>query len=330
MVMGKRYNQLRLEEREQIMVLRVQGMSVREIGSVLGRSHSTVVRELSRNRVSVGFTDYLAHQAEWRARRRKQEAGRRERLKKPSWLRSSVREKLLAEWSPELISGYLRLEEGRKVVSSETIYQYVYGEARELIPFLARGHRRRRSRWSRRTRQRSRIADRVGIEERPSAVNDRREFGHWESDSMVSRSSKAALNVLVERKSRYANLTKLSGKTSIHTRRALVDRLSVYPQEAQRSITYDNGSENVEHTAVNVELGTRSYFCNPYRSWEKGSVENVAGLVRRTIPKKTDFRKITDGELQEIEWELNHRPRKVLGFRTPAEVFDKLVGALPP
>ena len=125
-------------------------------------------------------------------------------------------------------------------------------------------------------------------------------------------------------------MTNLAGKASIHTRRAIVVRLSVYPQEARRSITYDNGLENVEHTAVNVELKSRSYFCNPYRSWEKGSVENVAGLVRRYLPKKTDLGKVPDRELQAIEWALNHRPRKVLGFRTPAEIFDKLVGALAP
>lgn len=328
MVMGQRYNQLRIEEREQIMVLRVQGMSVRQIGLALGRSHSTVVRELNRNRVSEGFTDYVAHQAEWRARRRKRLAGRRERLLSPS-LRSRVRVLLREKWSPELISGHLRLA-GGPFVSHEAIYQYIYEEDRELIPYLARSHRRRRRRVSGRKQRKSHIPDRTGIEGRPSMVNNRREFGHWESDSMVSRSSKASLNVLVERKSRYVNLTLLPGKTSIHTRRAIVGRLSAYPEEARRSITYDNGSENVEHTAVNVELGTRSYFCNPYRSWEKGSVENVAGLVRRTLPKKTDFGEVTDRELRRIEWELNHRPRKVLGFRTPAEVFDTLVGALPP
>ena len=330
MVMGQRYKQLRIEEREQIMVLRSHGKTVREIGLVLGRSHSTVVRELRRNRVSAGFTDYRAHQAEWWARRRKREAGRRERLRNPPWLRSYVKERLRVGLSPELISGELQFSQGRPVVSPEAIYQYVYGEARELIPYLVRSHKRRRRYGSGRRHRKPHIPDRTGIEERPSAVNDRREFGHWESDSMVSRSSKAAVNVLVERKSRYVNLTKLSGKTSLHTRRAIVSRLSEYPEEARRSITYDNGSENVEHGAVNVELGSRSYFCNPYRSWEKGSVENAAGLVRRYLPKKTDFAEVTDRELRKIEWALNHRPRKVLGFRTPAEVFDTILGALPP
>lgn len=328
MVMGQRYNQLRIDEREQIMLLRSHGKTVREIGWAIGRSHSTVVRELNRNRVSEGFTDYQAHQAEWRARRRKRLSGCRERLGSPS-LRSCVRDLVRAKWSPELISGRLRLGEG-PWVSPETIYRFIYEEDRGLIPYLARGHKRRRRRVSGRRHRKTHIPDRTGIEDRPSAVNDRREFGHWESDSMVSRSSKAALNVLVERKSRYMNLTFLPGKTSIHTRRAIVGRLSEYPGEVRRSITYDNGSENVEHGRVNVKLGTRSYFCNPYRSWEKGSVENVAGLVRRYLPKKTDFGEVTNRELRKIEWALNHRPRKILGFRTPAEIFDTLVGALPP
>jgi IS30 family transposase len=147
---------------------------------------------------------------------------------------------------------------------------------------------------------------------------------------MVSRASRAALNVLVERKSRYLNLTLLPGKTSIHTRRAIVGRLSAYPKGSRRSITYDNGSENVDHCAVNRELSTRSYFCHPYRSWEKGTVENTAGLVRRFIPKKTDLGIVSELDLAEIEWALNNRPRKCLGFQTPAEVFNQLVGALPP
>ena len=326
--MGIHYNQLSIVERERIMLYRSHGFSVREIGLEIGRSHSTVSRELRRNEVSRGSGFYLAHDADWRARRRKRLSGKRFCLKSPS-LRSAVVEKLRLKWSPELISGWLLLSGGLSV-SHESIYRYTYYEARELIPFLVRSHKRRRSRVPGGKPKKSRIANRIGIEERPLEANDREQFGHWESDSVISRASKVALNVLVERKSRFLNLSKLTGKTSIDTRRAIVGRLSEYPESARRSITYDNGTENVDHGFVNAELGTRSYFCNPYRSWEKGTVENTAGLVRRTIPKGTDIGKYTDSEIEKIEWELNNRPRKCLGYRTPTEVFQQHIGALPP
>ena len=144
----------------------------------------------------------------------------------------------------------------------------------------------------------------------------------------MSKASKVAFNVALERKSRRLCLTKLPRKTAGHTRQALVHRLKSYPASARRSITYDNGSENVEHEAVNRALGTDSYFCNPYHSREKGAVENINGLIRRYIPKGADIAKITEEQIRWIEWQLNNRPRKCLGYQTPAEVFDKLCVAL--
>ena len=227
-------------------------------------------------------------------------------------------------WSPELISDRLRLAGGLSV-SHESIFRFIYTEAWESIPFLARSHKRRWSRVPGGRPRKSRIANRVGIEDHPGEVDNREQFGHWESDSVVSRASKVSLNVLVERKSRYLNLSKLPGQTSIHTRRAIVGRLSEYSESARRSITYDNGSENVDHGLVNTELRTRSYFCNSYRSREKGTVENTAGLMRRYIPKGTDIGKYTHSEIEEIEWRLNNRSRKCLGFQTPTEVFQQLI-----
>ncbi|MCH7521351.1 MAG: IS30 family transposase, partial [Candidatus Marinimicrobia bacterium] len=171
--------------------------------------------------------------------------------------------------------------------------------------------------------------NRKRIKDRPEIANDRLQFGHWESDSMMSKTGyPTPAHVLVERKTRCTKITKLKAKTSKQTRRAINRRLCRSHQGARRSITYDNGSENVEHEIVNAKLGTKSYFCAPYRSWEKGTVENTCGLVRRYIPKKTDIAEIPDSEIRKMERQLNNRPRKCLGFQTPAEVFDKLCGGL--
>lgn len=327
MAMGKIYNQLNIDDREMIAVLKAQGKSARQIGKAIGRSHSTVVRELKRNSAPIYKCWYLSHKAEERARERKRLSGVRARLKSEG-VRYYVEKKLKCGWSPEQIAGRLKRLKPEFSVSHEAIYQYVYTEARYLIPFLARGSWSRRKRGHSRKHRKSHIPNRTGIDMRPSHVDSRKEFGHWETDSVVSRASKPVLNVLVERKSRFTKITKLKGKTSKQTRMALNRRLCRHPEGARLSITYDNGSENVEHEKVNKTLGTLSYFCNPYHSWEKGTVENTAGLIRRYVPKKTDISKIADAHIKWMERQLNNRPRKCLDYQTPAEVFDKLCGAL--
>jgi IS30 family transposase len=213
-------------------------------------------------------------------------------------------------------------------VCHESIYQYIYSEADWLVGYLARRHKKRHAKGHSRKHRRSHIPNRVSISERSDDINERKEFGHWEADSIVSRASKSALNILVERKARYTKLTKLTRKTSKETRKTISRRLSSTHKKAKLSITYDNGSENVEHELINAKLGTKSYFCAPYRSWEKGTVENSCGLVRRFLPKKTDIAKIAESDIRKIERMLNNRPRKCLGYETPAEVFARLCGAL--
>ncbi len=323
--MRKKYNQLGIKERERIMVLNSFGWSHDQIALDIGRSKSTVTRELKRNR-SPGGGLYSAWEATDLSRSRKQKAGQRERLKNAA-VRFYVREKLESGWTPEVISGWLG-RRGAITISHEAIYQWIYAQAPELIGYLPRRHRKRYCKGHSRKHQRSHIPNRIAIDQRPTEINDRSEFGHWEADSIVSRASKAALNVILERKSRHLCLTKLSQKSAGYTSRAMASRLGSFPHGARLSITYDNGSENTEHEAVNKVLGTDSYFCAPYHSWEKGAVENINGLIRRYIPKGTDIEKITEEQIRWIEWQLNNRPRKCLGYRTPAEVFDKLCGAL--
>src|SRR3989338_6975052 len=191
-----------------------------------------------------------------------------------------------------------------------------------------RANSQRRPRGHSRKHKDLHIPRRVSIDQRPKHIDKREQIGHWESDTVISRVSKASLVVILERKTRYTKLAKVKAKHARPVSSAINRRLGRLPQYARKTITYDNGSESVEHKRINKILGMRSYFCNPYHSWEKGSVENTIGLIRRFLPKKTDIAKITKEQVKQIENRLNHRPRKCLNFKTPYEIFTSNV-ALP-
>lgn len=324
------YKHLSSEERDKIAILRAQGNSLNKIAKMINRNKSTISRELKRNS-SPTYDVYLPHKANKRAKSRKQLSAKRQRLKN-STVRTFVINKLELGWSPELIAGSLPLHYPKLAISHEAIYQYIYDKQirkqRDLTTYLVRAHKKRYNRGHSRKHKKSHIPNRISIEERPKHIEKRIQPGHWEADSMVSRQSKPAIAVMVERKSRFVLLEKLLRKTSLNFSSAVHSRLIDYPRHLRRTITYDNGSENVDHGIINKHLSTKSYFCNPYRSWEKGSVENSIGLVRRYLPKKTDFAKLSYQELARIEYLLNSRPRKCLKFRTPLQVFNSCV-ALP-
>lgn len=326
--MGKRYSHLSLEEREKLSILKAEGRGPSEIGRLLGRDRKTIERELIRNAAPVLQDRYLPHRAHGRAKKRKQEAGQREWLKSPE-LQRQIEELLKEGWSPELIAGRLEQEVRSSTASHESIYRWVYAKRQDLIGYLPRRHKKRHKKGHSRKHRMSHIPNRISLSERSEVANRREEFGHWEADIMMSSASRVAAQVLVERKSRYTKLTIVKRRTGPDTRAAINRRLAQYPQTVRRSITYDNGSENTEHEQVNRVLGTRSYFCRPYHSWEKGTVENTIGLVRRFIPKRMDLAKLTKADICFVEKRLNNRPRKCLGFQTPTEVFNQLRGALP-
>ncbi len=319
--MPKTYEHLKVEERDILAVLKSQGYSLREIAKVLDRSPSTLCRELKRNAPPVYTGYYLPHKAQQRADRRNHESHRRKRLK-TDFIRHYVEAHIAIGWSPELIAGRLRREHPGLLISHEAIYQWIYEEVPSLIAFLVRAHRRRKHRGYSRKHKRSHIPQRISIHERPAEVLNRTQIGHWETDTISCRKSYQAVQVSVERKARYAKLAKLKAKTSRAMSVALTRRLSRYPAHLRLSITYDNGPENAEHTRTNQILGTSSYFCEPFHSYERGTVENTIGLVRRFLPKKTDLATISRDDLINIESWLNNRPRKCLGFKTPAEVFS--------
>ena len=314
------YTHLTSHERDLLAVLRSQGQSLRRMATVLARNPSTLSRELTRNAPPVHTGYYLAHKAHQRSEDRNRLSRSHRRLKHDV-IRRYVARRLHRGWSPELIAGWLQRHQPERAISHEAIYQWVYAEARHLIPCLVRAHRTRKRRGYSRRHQKTHIPGRVSIRQRPASVLARRRIGHWETDTAVSRQSLHALQVTVERKTRYTRLAQLPRKGAREMSVALTRRLSRYPKGLRRSLTYDNGSENTEHRRTNQVLGTRSYFCEPFHSWERGTVENTIGLVRRFFPKTTDFATISKNRIQAVERWLNYRPRKCLGFQTPAEVF---------
>jgi len=307
-----------------IGIMLAQGESQREIGRRLGRHHTTISRELEHNAPPVYKGYYLAHKAHERAIKRRIESHQRPRLKNQQ-IKEYVVSKLEDGWSPEQIAGRIALEYPGFHLGYEAIYQYVYLEAPKMIRYLARGHRKRYQRGHSRKHRQSHIPGRISLAERPKETEERNVVGHWEGDTVVSRKSLAALQVLVERKSRYVQLTKLRRKTAGKMKSAVILRLSPLPAGARKTLTLDNGSENTEHREITRALGTKTYFCAPFHSWEKGTVENSIGLVRRFFPKKTDFSIVSDYQVKKVETLLNNRPRKCLNYATP---FEALGGAI--
>lgn len=319
------YTHLSCEERDKIAVLRARGYSHGSIARAIDRDKSTVFRELNRNRSPI-YNVYLPHKADKRAKDRKCKASKRPRLKN-HMIKRYVRTKLKLGWSPEQIAGRLSKEYSDLSISHEAIYQYVYDkETRKkmnLAIYLPRAHKRRKFfGQGHHHKNKLHIPRRTSINERPNYIEKRVQPGHWEIDTITSRQSKNALAVSLERSTRMVHIDKLTAKKSRKLVRSVTNRLERYPKRLRRTITYDNGSENVEHEMINSNLGTKSYFCNPFHSWEKGSVEHAIGLIRRFLPKKTDFAIIDHRQVRKIEYLLNNRPRKCLKFQTPREVLN--------
>jgi len=313
---------LNIHEREGIAVWKSAGLSLRAIARKIGRPASTISRELNRN-----GSRYWPHKAQERAVERLATSHKRPRLNSRV-MHYEVEQMLTKGWSPELIAGRIRTHRpDLPRVCPEAIYQWIYTDRPDLVGYLARAHRKRKRRWKAKANK-IRIPDRKSIQERPEIVNQRKEPGHWESDLLVG-SGKAALQVAVERQSRLTRLKKIPNKTAKASRQALGNMLSLIPRAWRRSITYDNGSENVEHSLLNKELGTKSWFCRPYHSWEKGQVENTNGLIRRFVPKRSNLDLLPEGKVRSVEEWLNDRPRKVLDFKTPKEVFSAGVALAP-
>lgn len=332
------YKQISNEEREKIYLYLHEGKGYREIGRLMKRHHTTIQREVARNgrgkedsRESV----YTPQQAENQSRERRHK-GRKKKLDSPG-LQNYILQCLRKYWSPEQIAGRLRKRIPQEAVSYETIYQFIYSKrvhGLHLWDFLPRRHTRRQSLYGRKVKGvgKGHIPHRVWIEQRPLEANDRKTVGHWESDLMEGiRQEKETLSVTVDRHSGYVFLQKLADKRADPRKEALVTLLNNLPRGYARSLTLDNGLENSSHLSLTQQTGCPVYFCHPYHAWEKGTVENTIGLIRRYLPKKSSLRNIENADLLSIQSYLNDRPRKRLGFLTPFEVlFKQTSGALRP
>ena len=328
--MPKKYTNLTIEEREQIHFMLWDKLTLREIAQRMGRSPSTISREISRN-TPPARKRYTPHLAQKQYEHRKQIVRERPRLKDPAIV-EYVHEKLVNEnWSPEQIAGRWSREHKNITISHEAIYQYIYdttmpGNKEDLRPYLRRRHKRRWRKHNPWKDRKTLIPNRISIDLRPKAVEARKRVGHWEGDTIESnRASQSGLQTLCERKSRLVKITKLSSRTSWDTIGAIISKLQSYPPSIRQTLTLDNGHEHTRHEIITKILGTKCYFAHPYRSCERGTNENTNGLIRYYFPKGTDFATTPDEKIERVENLLNSRPRKVLNYVTPQEVFNRSV-----
>ncbi len=320
---------LTLSEREEISRAVVSGESVRSIAAQLGRAPSTVSREIRRNG---GQDSYRATQADNAAWDRAHRPKRCKLAENPSLARI-VANKLRMLWSPEQISGWLQHTypcDQSHHVSHETIYRTLFIQARgalkkELLQHLRRTRGMRRSRHhTQKTAIHGQIVDAISISERPAAVEDRAVPGHWEGDLLFgSRNSQIA--TLVERQTRYVMLVKVPGKDTETVVNALVKNARKLPQELYKSLTWDRGKEMAAHKRFTMATDIQVYFCDPRSPWQRGSNENTNGLLRQYLPKGIDISSYSQAKLNSVARQLNERPRKTLGFETPAEMFSQSV-----
>lgn len=327
------YKHLSLDERVIIYTLLQQKESVREIARTLGRNVGTVSRELKRNKMRV-YLPYFPTTAHQKALSTATQQRTKAPLKNPEtylYVRQKLREE---DWSPQLISGRIRRDKPHLSISTETIYQYIYGKGKrhKLWKHLDQAHKRRRVKSGRRVRRDkpvSRIPGAVSIDLRPKRVQNRLQAGHLETDLMEGpRSQHTALSVTVERKARHVSLGKVKNKTAVEKQRVLtfqlkqLQSLQKSDKPIVRTVTTDNGSENTNHQQVSEQVGVDFFFCHPYHSWEKGSVENSIKRIRRYIPKGSSIQKLTNQQIMWVENRINNRPMECLDYLTPNEVME--------
>lgn len=329
-----RYKQLNLEERIKIYILRNLGKPLWEIAKEINRNVGTVSRELRRNKSRCDIK-YFPTKAQETADKRAVSQRTKAPLKNPQVFLYVRRKLRTDEWSPETIAGRLKIDLPGEHICFETIYQYIHGKGKrfQLWKHLVRGHKKRRVKSGRkvnRDKHQSKIPGAISIDLRLKRANERSQVGHFETDLMEGkRSQKTALSIMVDRKTRHTLLGKVKNKSSLEKEKILTNQLkSLQSLEKSdkpiaKSVTTDNGSENTNHQEVAKETGVKFYFCHPYHSWEKGTVENMIGRVRRYIPKGASIHNLTDEQIQWVENKLNNTPRKVLNFRTPNEVMEK-------
>jgi len=332
------YKHLSLEEREKLFAFKSQGLSLREIGRRLKRSQSSLTRELKRN------AKYGAEYIPCRAQRLSDKRGWRQRYRAPLknplvFLYVRVHLRNPYNWTPDQIAGRLKLDHPGYSISYEAIYRYIYSKRMRKYRYweyltLSRNKRRKKLGRGVNNTTSGKIPGSISIDLRPEVVNLRLRVGDWETDNIIGKlTDKTALSVTVERVTKITLLTKLLDRLAVTKRDALVRRLRIFPKEIRLTLTQDNGLENSSHKELSKQLELLMFFCHAYHSWEKGTVENQNGRIRRYIPKGISIDIFPEEYIRMVERRLNSTPRKCLRYLTPYErmsqVLSKETDALP-
>jgi IS30 family transposase len=327
----KHYTRLSAFEREEISRGLAAGQSLRQIAAQLARPASTLSRELSRMRYNPSsYRATFSHEVAVRRRTHRTD----HKLVRDEWLQHFVVEHLRLHWSPQQIADRLKLSyptDMDKQISHESIYTYVYCLARgslkkELVGYLRqkRSHRGPRSRVSE-VRKSTRIGDLTSIHERPREVEDRIIPGHWEGDLIVGANHATAMGTLVERTTRTVILVPLKAKDAVSVAEAFAHELETLPQQMKLTLTYDRGSEMARHKLFTELTNMQVYFADPHAPWQRGTNENTNGLLRQYFPKGSSFMHVSRERIKFVQDQMNSRPRKALGYKTPFEMFSKLL-----
>jgi len=316
----KVYDQLSLEERKELYVMRKNGFGVNEIAESLSRSRSTISKELRRNTIDkrVGYLPDEAHRL---ALERKAKHGFK--INRQPGLKTTIVNQLKDGWSPEVIAGRQKQLASPFWICHETIYQFIYGnegKALGLFKYLLRAQPRRGLVGGRKPR--SAIPDRISIHDRPAHIATREEFGHMEGDlTFFTDNQSMNIGVIVERKTRFVQLLLNNSKHTIVVIKSMFNKLAKLPAVARKSITFDNGLEFARHTLLKRFMNMDTYFCDKHSPWQKGQVEQMNVMLHRYLPKNSNLKEIAYEQIELIQDKLNNRPRKCLGFKTPAEAF---------
>jgi len=325
--MEKKHKRLSFKERIVIETLLHHGKSKNYIANQLNRNRATITREV--NTWVIKPSDvYNAELAHWYALETNKHKHCSDKINDNPRLKIFIFRNLLLGTSPELIAGRLKIlypNDPIMSISHESIYSYIYRHrqsnlAQKLIKLLPYHHNKRRKQRKFGTKK-IRIKNQVSIDDRPAHIELRIEVGHWEADLMIVIGQKSAIGTIVERKTRFTFIVKLENRKSETVTYQFAKILNTLPQFIRKTMTYDNGMEMANHQWLTNNTGMNIFFAHPYSSWERGTNENTNGLIRRFLPKGTDFNKITEKELKAIENNLNNRPKKVLGYRTPNELM---------
>jgi transposase, IS30 family len=319
----KEYTHLKLDERKKLYVRKKEGMPMAEIARELKRDKSSLYRELARNTAD-SVVGYLPDEANNLAEERK--AILIPKLDRQPESKAVVVEQLKDGWSPEVIAGRVKLEPSPFRISHEAIYQFIYGNEGQklgLYKFLLRARPKRGLVHGRKS-QKAKIPDRVSIHDRPAHIATREELGHYEGDlTFFTNNQSMNLGVIIERKTRLVRLIMNESKHAVVVMKGMFNKLAELPNFARRSITFDNGLEFVKHTVLRRFMDMDTYFCDKHSPWQKGQVEQMNSMLHRYLPKNSNLREVTHEQIELIENKLNSRPRKCLGFRTPAEAFSE-------